>query len=1271
MKIKIFYSWQSFDTKHNKNFISDCIKAAVKKTKQNPDFKNIEFEVTDAIRNEVGQVAVADTIIDKIIPDCDIFIADLTGNPINKFIRLLTNNKPAPNPNVMTEYGVALDSLGKQRIISVLNTYNNGSPKDNAEIIPFDLRHDRFPTEYNYSKKNENQKSDIKKKFTADLVDIFKPTIQNVLETQKSKYRPFIGWNELNDLLKNPKADKFIESDKYLDIKLNIINPTNSSPIRILGLSGLGKTRIVLEVFRPQNNDNDSLIFSNRLLYVNCNDYQEKINFVELISKINKEKKDAILIVDNCDLETHRIISRNLKELTFISIDSNPEENINTEGTNYIIIGKNDFQNVVTQLVDNDFQNVGKENIEKIKEFSQGIPLMAVLLVDSINKGEKFLGKLDDKELLDKLLGSKGKEQEWRNILKSCSMFSYIGYDKDVDIQYQFIATNENITISNNTQQVRISTFLDVVKHFREREIFEKQGRFLSIRPLPLAMALAVEWLDSCNSERLLQVIIDISKLEEPHRKQLINSLSEQMKYLGYNDKALEIVEKTTGPNSPFDNAEVLNTELGSRLFRSFVEVNPEAISKNLTRLFSLKSKEELINVKEGRRNLVWVLEKLCFDKRTFSESIKILYSFAVAENETWSNNATGQFLQLFNVHLAGTEVDLVERWKIIEWGLNQKEAEYRNLALRAMSVGLGFGHATRIIGAEDQGTKRLKDYEPPNFEVIIVYWNCILEKLYEIIQNKEDGYETASKTIANKLRDICRAGYSDVIFPFIEKIIKLKNNDWDFGLECLKQVSKYDSKFLSTSQKKKLEEFINALTKTDFNSRYIYLSKAYHLDEDESFSSDKVIHALEKLADEFINSDLEWTSYFPTFYSNQQVFSYHFGKRIYELLKKDNKKVAEFINLSQITIESIEKEKRDVSVLGGFINEADKTIQEDFLKSIKNSCLDYLLFYFIPLNPDGKLYFDLLFALVDDKKLEVSNFRAISRGRALDNMNLKELESFAERMFLYEEEGYSIVFDLYFNIGYHNKDLRNSLIPIFEKCIRALGMNRKHIGQLDGYRWSEIVCLIISDTNKKEFAKYINTAIIDSISFKNSYHLDTYVQKIYEHLLKIHFDSIWPDLSKSLLSVEEAYEKFYGLKHILGSRIGGVGRSIGVLFVGNIDKIFDWCKNKSPLAPARLAELVPIFNNDNQDYSEWHPITLRLIDEFGQYEDVLRNLSSNMGTFSWSGSLVPLLESKKRLFSKIKNHKINEVTIWANKYLQYIDEDIERERNRDEEMFL
>jgi Cdc6-like AAA superfamily ATPase len=1275
MKIKIFYSWQlTTDAKYNKNFISDCIKTAVKKIKRIPDFKNIDFEVKDAVRGESGQVPIADTIIQTIIPNCDIFIADLTANRVNKVSKWLFKNKPTPNPNVMTEYGVALNSLKKQRIISVLNRNSNGSPteKNNAEIIPFDLRHDRFPTEYNFSNKNESQKTEIKKKLVEGLINALKPTIQNVLETQKSKCRPFIAWREWNELMKSPQSNKFISNVKIQEIQKSILTTIDSpSAIRLLGLSGLGKTRILLETFRPKENDNPSLLSSNRVLYVNCNDYPNQINFAEIITKIKGDKEDAILIVDNCDISTHKLIVRNLNALTLITIDSNPEENGSTEGTNYISIGKNDLSDIVTQLVDSDFQNVGKENVAKIKDFSQGIPLMAVLLGESVKNGEKFIGKLDDKELLNKLLGTKGNEEKHRTILKSCSIFNYFGFYDEFATQTEFIAKSTNITSLNGDDNVKVNDFNDTCNHYLKREIFEKRGRFIGMRPFPLAMSLAQEWLEPLTPKRLIAVISEIAMLEEPDKTGLSKAFAEQMKYLGYNEKAVEIIDKIVGSNSPFDNAEVLNTELGSRLFRSFVEVNPIAVSKNFKRQFFNKTKEELLKIEEGRRNIVWTLEKLCFDKRTFLESAKILLKFAIAENETWGNNATNQFLHLFNTHLSGTEADLNERWKVIEWALQNGDEQHYEFALQAMKRGLNFGHFSRMGGAEQQGSRKLIDNNP-TWNEIEVYWNNILKKLLEIIKSNNEYSELASDTIANSVRTIFHTRMGELIMPFLTEISNFKNNDWDSGLKGLKFAKKYEKHSISEKQLEEINNLIELLTKTDFSTRYLNLSSSYHLDNDETYSSEKVISAISELADEFIKSEISWEETFPSFYKNQQVFSYHFGKRLSELLKDDKEKVSRFINYSLEVILEIPIKERNFTVLGGFIANSDEATKKEFYSNLfQSGDFSCQLFYFLSIDKTGNQYFDLLFELIDTNICELSNFYSCGFNNVLSEFSLEELKIFSEKLFAYKEEGYALVSDLFFDLGYGDEAKKKSLIPIYKKCILKLGFNRKFKRQLDDYKWSEAIALIISNEKEVDFAQFINKAVIDSISWENSYHLDHYIQNTYEILLKVHFNSIWKDLSEALLSTDEDYIKFYGLKHILGSRIGGVGRNVGVLFEGDLNSIFSWCEHNKPLAPSRLAELTPIFDNNNTDYQKWHPVALRLIDEFGDIKEVLSHLSSNMGTYSWSGSVVPFLESKKELFKQISDHKIESVRDWANSYIGYLDKDIEREQNRDAENFI
>ncbi|KEO75448.1 hypothetical protein [Anditalea andensis] len=174
----------------------------------------------------------------------------------------------------------------------------------------------------------------------------------------------------------------------------------------------------------------------------------------------------------------------------------------------------------------------------------------------------------------------------------------------------------------------------------------------------------------------------------------------------------------------------------------------------------------------------------------------------------------------------------------------------------------------------------------------------------------------------------------------------------------------------------------------------------------------------------------------------------------------------------------------------------------------------------------------------------------------------------------------------------------------------------------------------------------------------------DSDLQGIYEVLMKVHFHLIWTDLTNAILFNDDHYVKFYGLKNILGSNICGVGnRGIGVLFEGDINTIFNWCIDKKPLAPLRLAKLVPIYGENNSNYSEWHPYAKKLIDDFGYIKQVLSGLNVNMGTFSWTGSLVPLLEDQKSLFLTMQNHENQLISEWAIGNLNSLEMQIKQEQ--------
>jgi len=99
------------------------------------------------------------------------------------------------------------------------------------------------------------------------------------------------------------------------------------------------------------------------------------------------------------------------------------------------------------------------------------------------------------------------------------------------------------------------------------------------------------------------------------------------------------------------------------------------------------------------RRNLVWALEKLCFHADVFEEAAWSLLLLAAAENESWSNNSTGLFSQLYRVHLSGTAAEPNVRLHLLNKALDLNKTDVDMVVLDALSEAVSTYGGSRMVG--------------------------------------------------------------------------------------------------------------------------------------------------------------------------------------------------------------------------------------------------------------------------------------------------------------------------------------------------------------------------------------------------------------------------------------------------------------------------------------------------------------------------------------------------------------------------------------------
>ncbi len=148
----------------------------------------------------------------------------------------------------------------------------------------------------------------------------------------------------------------------------------------------------------------------------------------------------------------------------------------------------------------------------------------------------------------------------------------------------------------------------------------------------------------------------------------LLESFCKQIKYLDSSKNVNEFIENFCESHRPFGQAELLLTKAGSRLFRALVEVNPVVTTQLIYRIINSLNDTDILSIcGDVRRNFIWSLEMLVFHDSCFDKAAWCLFKFAQFENESYGNNATGQFAQLFRTNLCGTEASFEKRLALLD----------------------------------------------------------------------------------------------------------------------------------------------------------------------------------------------------------------------------------------------------------------------------------------------------------------------------------------------------------------------------------------------------------------------------------------------------------------------------------------------------------------------------------------------------------------------------------------------------------------------------
>ena len=198
------------------------------------------------------------------------------------------------------------------------------------------------------------------------------------------------------------------------------------------------------------------------------------------------------------------------------------------------------------------------------------------------------------------------------------------------------------------------------------------------LQPRPIAMRLAERQWKEWNAAKRDAVLSGQTSAE------LRVLAARQLALLNTTEISQSVVDHVCRVGGRFDSSEGASRASHAEVMSSLAEIDPTTVADQIERL--LDNSPDLLGVAgDFRRNLVVALEKAAFHPHAFEDGARLLLRLAVAENEDWANNATGQFKALFPMYLGNTAADGNARLAILDEAADTTDPKQRLVAVDAL----------------------------------------------------------------------------------------------------------------------------------------------------------------------------------------------------------------------------------------------------------------------------------------------------------------------------------------------------------------------------------------------------------------------------------------------------------------------------------------------------------------------------------------------------------------------------------------------------------
>ncbi len=1092
------------------------------------------------------------------------------------------------------------------------------------------------------------------------FTQLFPSLVLQLQGFDRSQFQTHESWGRQDDMQKEFKAGK-VQNDLITSLQTALRRNEQAIHARICAEPGNGKTRLVLEA---------TTVEDLKPLVIYC-DSPDKFRDSNLMNEILKEDNgfSVLLIIDECNSDSQSYIWNKLKNLgsriKMITIYNEHESRSGT--TAYFdapILEKDQISAIIQEY------SVQKDQADRWSELCSGSPRVAHVIGWNLkNNPDDVLKPLDTVNIWDRYIvgGDNPQDAEVKQrktVLQYVALFRMFGFGRAVINEAQAVSK----MIAEADPQITFPRFQQIVKKLRERKILQGETT-IYITPKALHIYLWKEWWNTFGDG------FDFEEFSAKIPDSLREWFYEMFVYAAESEAASTIVKELLGDSGPFQKDDYLKSRLGSEFFLALTEANSEAALKCLQKTVGTWGKDELLRLKEPRRNFVRALERIAVWKDLFPEAARLLLLLAEAENENYSNNSSGTFTGLFSPGPGGvapTEASPKERFPILQEALNSDSKEKRILAIAACDKGLEANHFARVVGPEYQGLRSAQLWRPKDRKEMMDAYSRVWTLLYSKVDSLSgDEQKKAIEVLSNNARSLTPAPeLAKIIIPNLTELSGKHYVDKREILETVESILHYGKKELSPEIMKRWEKLRDDLVGKDFPSlmrRYVamdLLEDKFGEDNERVDKAEKPIQELVQQAisdHELLKPELTWLV------TPEAKSGYRFA---YELGKQDK-----YFSLLPLLLEAQRAVANDENTsdyfLGGYLKALFEKDPKQWESLMDELAEDKILASWVSgltwrsgVTDQGAAR---ILDLAKKGVLKAYHFRVFGLGSVISNLGEDVFTRWIQFLLdCAESYAASIALDLY-HFFYIRKDSKYVLPK--ELTLRLLTHNslfkqpeEGRRDQMDDFHWQEIANKFI------ELYPENSLNLID-VALEHFGEDGTVLEGYRSHAISVinaisqkYPGEVWQRVKKYLGPPIDS--RAYHIKEWLRGE-GFFEEKEGTLATFTPNMVWEWVDEDKEKRAWYLASFVPKVLFRQEGRTCW---ARELLVRYGEREDVQNNLMANFSSEGWSGPASEHYQQKKEGLLAFKEKEDNEnVNRWIDRFVIGLDKQIAHEKIREE----